>query len=86
MYPTVVASRDAVIHNRAHVASDGEEALDYRSRTGKTSDADLVLLDLNLSKMDGFAVLEAIISDPKLKGCPVIILSGSNREQHQARA
>jgi len=72
-----------------HVVRDGEEALAYVRRTGKHSKAvspDLVLLDLNLPKLDGFAVLEGIRSDPKLKSCPVVVLSGSHGEQDRARA
>ena len=47
---------------------------------------DLVILDLGLPKGDGFDVLEAMKADPKLKTIPVIVMSGSNRSEDQARA
>ena len=86
---TIAAFRDAVVPSKVHVVRDGEEALDFLSRTGKYTDAvvpDLVLLDLNLPKMDGFEVLESMRSDPRLKNLPVIVTSGSAREEDEARA
>ena len=45
-----------------------------------------MLLDLNLPKVNGLEVLEAIKADPQLKSVPVIVMSGSDREEDQARA
>lgn len=53
-------------------AADGEEAINILKSHPKF---DLVLLDLMLPKVGGFEVMEAINSDQKLKGTPVIILS-----------
>jgi len=86
---TVAALRDALIPSKVHVVRDGEEALEFLKRTGKHAEAevpDLILLDLNLPKMDGFEVLESMRSDPKLKHLPVIVTSGSAREEDEARA
>jgi len=86
---TTAAFRDALVDAHISLAEDGEEAMAYLARTGKEADAplpDLVILDLSLPKGDGFEVLEAIKSDPRLSGIPVIVMSGSDRQDHQSRA
>lgn len=75
---------------------DGREALDYLRRAGKFADAnrpDLILLDLNMPRMDGRETLEAIKTDDDLKAIPVVILttSGAGADivssyQHRANA
>jgi len=68
------------IMNHLEVAIDGEEALDYLYRRAKYSSAvkpDLILLDLNLPKLDGRDVLKVIKKDVELAKIPVIILSSS---------
>lgn len=65
---------------RLRVASDGVEALEMLSRrqdSATESLPDLVLLDLNLPRMDGNEVLEAIRHDPAISHLPVLILSSS---------
>jgi CheY-like chemotaxis protein len=77
------AFRDAKIANNLSVACDGEEAMKRLRREGDYRDLpmpDLVLLDLNLPRMDGREVLEAIRSDPKLMRIPVIVLTSSKAE------
>jgi CheY-like chemotaxis protein len=65
----------------AHACSDGEEALRYLYNCVHSSSApktpDLILLDLNLPRKDGRAVLRAIKGDPELAAIPVIIMSTS---------
>lgn len=66
-----------------HVAADGLAAMAYLSKTAPFAGAfrpDLILLDLNLPKMDGREVLLRIKEDPSLKTIPVIILSTSESE------
>src|SRR5438552_3679654 len=78
---TVVALRDAQVPNRVHCVPDGEAALAFLKRTGEYSHAprpDLILLDLNLPKIDGFQVLEEIKADPGLKNIPVVVVSGNH--------
>jgi CheY-like chemotaxis protein len=78
------AFADNQLHNRLHVARDGEEALDFLYRRGQHTDAppvDLVLLDLNLPKYDGREVLERIRSDPELTHMPVVILTTSSSHE-----
>jgi CheY-like chemotaxis protein len=72
--------------NRAihlHLASDGLEAMAYLRRQGEHRDAarpDLILLDLNLPKMDGREVLALIKGDESLKMIPTIVLSSSETD------
>jgi two-component system, chemotaxis family, response regulator Rcp1 len=65
------------------VAEDGEDALRRLRREGSHAAhplPDLVLLDLNLPRMDGREVLETIKSDPQLQRIPVIVLTSSAAE------
>jgi CheY-like chemotaxis protein len=65
---------------------DGQEALDYLTNQGRFSDADrfarpqLVLLDINLPRIDGIEVLERIKRDPDLRAVPVIMLTSTDTQ------
>jgi len=75
--------RDAGIAIHLSVAVDGIEAMRFLSRDGVYVDAprpDLILLDLNLPKMDGREVLARIKQDESLKAIPTIILTTSDAE------
>ena len=77
------AFRSARVNNNLAVARDGEEAMAMLRRTGGFADQptpDVILLDLNLPRMDGREVLQAIKGDPDLRRIPVIILSSSKAE------
>ncbi len=66
------------------VVRDGEEALDRIHRTNGFTDAplpDLILLDLNLPKVDGRAVLRTVKTDHELMQLPVLILTTSSSER-----
>ena len=66
-----------------HVASDGVEAMDFLRREGGHEQAprpDLILLDLNLPRMDGREVLAHIKGDPDLRTIPTVILTTSDAE------
>jgi chemotaxis family two-component system response regulator Rcp1 len=68
---------------RLHVATDGVEAMAFLNRVGihaKAPRPDLILLDLNLPKMDGREVLASIKGDSSLCLIPVVILTTSNSE------
>jgi PAS domain S-box-containing protein len=69
---------------RIHIVKDGEEAIGFLKRTGGYVSAPipaLILLDLNLPKLDGTAVLREIKADPHLKSIPVIVITSSAREE-----
>ena len=68
---------------------DGEEALAYLRREGKYKMArvpDVVLLDINMPKNNGFEVLEEMKKDPRLQSLPVIMLTTSHREEDVVRS
>ncbi|XOZ33617.1 response regulator [Halomonadaceae bacterium KBTZ08] len=72
--------------NRAclYPVSDGEEAMRFLRHEGEHSGSvrpDLVLLDLNLPRMDGREVLQAIKTDPDLRSLPVIVLTSSQAQK-----
>jgi chemotaxis family two-component system response regulator Rcp1 len=72
---------DEFIH--LHLASDGMEAMAYLKREGVNRNAprpDLILLDLNVPKMDGREVLARIKGDDSLKMIPTIVLSSSETD------
>jgi len=75
------------VKNHLMVARDGQEALDILFSRRDTEGAlpGLILLDLNLPKIDGREVLEKIKSDPKLRRVPVIALTSSTREEDVVR-
>jgi chemotaxis family two-component system response regulator Rcp1 len=76
--------REGRIRNTLNVVGDGVEALDFLHRRGAYTDAhpqDLILLDLNLPKMNGREVLAQIKEDPDLKHIPVVVLTTSSAEQ-----
>lgn len=71
------------------VVNDGQAALDFLHRRGDYGDAprpDLILLDLNLPKIDGHEVLEEIKKNENLRRIPVIVLTISEREEDMVKA
>jgi CheY-like chemotaxis protein len=80
---TQEALKDAKMHLNLHVASDGVEAMEFLRREGRYLESprpDLVLLDLNLPRKDGRAVLEEIKTDEGLKSIPVVVLTTSSSD------
>ena len=71
------------------VVRDGETALDFLYRRGEYANEtrpDLVLLDLNLPRMDGLEVLEQMKKSPDLRSVPVVALTTSIAERDVLRA
>jgi len=71
------------VANELYVAEDGEKAMRFLRNEGEYADRprpDLVILDLNLPRMDGKEVLQAIKSDPDFLMIPVIVLTTSAAE------
>ncbi|MFI7444305.1 response regulator [Nonomuraea indica] len=72
------------LRNRLHVVNDGEQAMAFLLRQEAYKDAprpDLILLDLNLPRMDGMEVLREVKDDPDLRTIPVVILTTSEAEE-----
>ena len=89
----VLMTREAFEHyklrNVLHVVTDGEQALQFLRRSGDYADAPrpgLILLDLNLPRVDGLEVLAEIKADPVLKVIPVVILTTSQAQQDVLRS
>lgn len=78
------AFSDSTIVEEIHIAVDGEQALDFVRKQGNFQNVvtpDLILLDLNLPKIDGREVLAELNKDPELRRIPVIVLSSSKVEK-----
>ena len=77
------------IRNKVYVTHDGEEAIQFLRKEGNYKDvltSALVILDLNMPKVDGFEVLKTIKSDDELKSIPIIVLTSSERDEDIERA
>jgi two-component system response regulator len=70
------------VANELYVVRDGQEALEYllSQDEGDTPRPDLILLDVNLPRVNGMEVLERIRRDDDLAVIPVIMLTASDRE------
>jgi CheY-like chemotaxis protein len=80
---TLRAFRKARMSNPVHVVRDGVEALDFLFSAGLDEAHPLpgvILLDLNLPKIDGLEVLRRIKADRRTRDIPVIVLTASDRD------
>jgi two-component system, chemotaxis family, response regulator Rcp1 len=81
--------KESKIGNNLIVVDNGEDAIVYLRRGPKYPDAappDLILLDLNLPRKNGYEVLAAIKGDPELRRIPVVVLTSSKAEEDIARS
>jgi two-component system response regulator len=80
---TRIAFREAKVANHLVVVNDGAQALDYLFARGAFAERNpdelpsIVLLDLNLPKVDGREVLQAIRANEKTRSLPVVVLTTS---------
>jgi CheY-like chemotaxis protein len=71
----------------AHIARDGQEALNYLLHEGEYKEGDpepppdLILLDLNLPRVNGIEVLKRVRSSDSLSSIPVVMFTSSSREE-----
>ena len=83
---TKKAFSKAKISNPLYVVRDGEEALEFLMRTGRYTDPEnapkpgLILLDLNMPRLDGREVLDRIKKDPTLHRIPVVVITTSDED------
>ena len=81
---TLEALQQGKLQNTVNHVKDGEEALRYLRCEGEFSDAlrpDLILLDLNMPRLDGREVLRQIREDESLKVIPVVVLTTSSHDK-----
>ncbi|MEC4682164.1 MAG: response regulator [Nitrospirota bacterium] len=78
------ALRDSKVRNNLNVLGDGMSAMAFLRREPPYEEAlrpDIILLDLNLPRMDGREVLSQIKADPSLKRIPVVVITSSEAEE-----
>jgi two-component system, chemotaxis family, response regulator Rcp1 len=83
------ALKEAKLGNKVTVAKDGEKALEFLFRENgfeKAEQPDIILLDMNLPKVDGLEVLAKIKANERLKVIPVVMLTTSTSEHHVMNA
>ena len=86
------AFRESRFTNELRFVNDGEEVLDYLFQRGKYSEPsenpspDLLLLDLNMPKMDGKEVIEKVRAVPELCSLPIVVLTTSQSEEDILRS
>lgn len=74
---------DSDVHKSIDVVSDGQEAMEFLRRQGRHVGAvrpDVIILDLNMPRMDGRQVLSAVKGDEDLRTIPVVVLTTSNAD------
>ncbi len=73
--------KDSKVKNTLHIVTDGVEAMDFLYRRGSFQAAprpDIILLDLNLPRMDGREVLHAIKDEESLRRIPIVVMTTSD--------
>lgn len=84
---TLSALKENNLANRVKVLRDGEEAVNYIFRTGQYENGGicdqpkLILLDLNLPKIDGLEILRRIRADERTRLIPVVVLTSSKFDE-----
>jgi len=81
---TKEALEESKLQMSLNVVRDGVEAIAYLRREGEYTQAtrpDLILLDLNLPRLNGHEVLQEIKNDDKLKAIPIVVLSTSDTHE-----
>ena len=85
------ALKEGRVLNNLYCVEDGIELREYLRREGKFADPatsprpSLILLDLNMPRMDGREALQHIKADPNLRSIPVVILTTSKEEEDMIR-
>jgi CheY-like chemotaxis protein len=83
------AFEDNKVANNLFVVNDGVTAMEFLRKQGEYTEAptpDLILLDLNLPRMDGREVLSALKDDEELRRIPVVVLTTSEAEEDVLRS
>jgi CheY-like chemotaxis protein len=88
-YLTKLALNEVLPDSRVRVVEDGEQALGYLDEIKKsptTIPPDLIVLDLNMPRLDGFSVLTHLKAMPEYRSTPVIVLTTSTWQNDITRA
>ncbi len=89
---TQEALEESRLINGLHFVEDGEDLMDYLHRRGRYADLGntplpgLILLDLNMPRMNGIEFLRELRSDEKLRHTPVVVLTTSDDERDKINA
>ncbi|MDB5311055.1 MAG: response regulator [Gemmataceae bacterium] len=89
---TAEAFAESRLANDLRFVEDGEELLDYLHRRGKYTDPatspwpGVILLDLNMPRMDGREALREIRADPRFRGIRVVVMTTSKAEEDVVRS
>ena len=84
IFLTLEAFEECKVKTEISIVKNGQEALDFLYQKKEFVDVkrpDLILLDINIPKLNGHQVLQKIKSDPDLKKIPVIILTTSSNQK-----
>lgn len=77
------ALEDSDVEKVIDVVNDGQEAMEFLRRQGRHTEAkrpDVILLDLNMPRMDGRQVLGEVKQDDDLRTIPIVVLTTSNAD------
>ncbi len=88
-YLVRMALRESKITANLHHVVDGREGLNFLQQIGTYANSprpDLILLDLNMPRMNGYEFLIAVKENPALDGIPIIVLTTSEAESDVSRA
>jgi CheY-like chemotaxis protein len=80
------AFKKSNIHNTLYVAGDGGRALELLRNGTVPSSNRLILLDLNMPRMNGLEFLHALREDPELRSTPVVVLTTSNDDRDRLQS
>ena len=84
--------RKVNLANRVDVARDGQQALDYLFREGEFAGRPgpdlptIVILDINLPRVNGLEVLERLRADPRTEVVPIVMLTSSDEDRDRLRS
>ena len=82
-----LAFEDGKVHNDLVFVGDGIEAIEFLDSCESLDDLPgLILLDINMPRMDGFEALEKIKTSKRYRHIPVVVLTSSDREEDVARS
>ena len=80
------AFKKSNIQNTLYVAGDGRQALELLRNGSVPSSNRLILLDLNMPRMNGLEFLRALRDDPELRATPVVVLTTSNDDRDRLQS